>query len=103
MHGQFTVGGELSSTLFSDPMNLEAILSYNLSPAVNLQVVVTPLVIPLVTVSSSLQGTCLKVDSVPTVDKNSVDDSMLHGVSVDNSLILLWVSPLKEFLHMLIY
>ncbi|KAK1576916.1 hypothetical protein Q3G72_017457 [Acer saccharum] len=93
MHGQFTVGGGLSSTIFSDPMNLEAVLSFSPSPAVNLQAVVTPFAIPLVTFSSSWQGTCPKVDSVislgsPSVSKNSVGESMLHRVSVDHSLIL---------------
>ncbi|KAI9198888.1 hypothetical protein LWI28_023821 [Acer negundo] len=47
MHGQFIVGGGLSSTLFSDPTNLEAILSFSPSPAVNIQVVVTLLSISL--------------------------------------------------------
>ncbi|KAK0597985.1 hypothetical protein LWI29_030508 [Acer saccharum] len=93
MHGQFTLGGGLSSTIFSDPMNLEAVLSFSPSPAVNLQAVVTPFAIPLVTFSSSWQGTCPKVDSVislgsPSVSMNSVGESMLHRVSVDHSLIL---------------
>ncbi|KAK4859084.1 hypothetical protein QYF36_026636 [Acer negundo] len=72
MHGQFIVGGGLSSTLFSDPTNLEAILSFSPSPAVNLQVVVTLLSISL---------------GSHTVGNNSTGDSMLHGVSVDHSLI----------------
>ncbi|KAI9198734.1 hypothetical protein LWI28_021351 [Acer negundo] len=84
MHGQFIVGGGLSSTLFSDPTNLEAILSFSPSPAVNIQVVVTLLSISL---------------GSHTVGNNSTGDSMLHGVSVDHSLIPLRVNPLKEFLH----
>ncbi|KAI9165748.1 hypothetical protein LWI28_019775 [Acer negundo] len=96
MHGQFTIGEWLSSTLFLGLMNLEADLSFRLSLVVNLQAIVTLLAIPLITVSSSWQGTCLKVESViplgsPSVCKNSVGESMLHGVSVYHSLIPLTV------------
>ncbi|KAK4844110.1 hypothetical protein QYF36_016622 [Acer negundo] len=97
MHGQFTIGEWLSSTLFLGLMNLEADLSFRLSLVVNLQAIVTLLAIPLITVSSSWQGTCLKVESViplgsPSVCKNSVGESMLHGVSVYHSLIPLTVT-----------